>query len=106
MTDIEREHAEFADDANVWTSDQTIESACKKMNNDMVIEKKWCGNWNMSIAADKTEVMIFTYDGKIPEEQSSVKYDGELLKVTESKKGARNSFGQQPEFQRTCERKN
>ena len=40
----------------------------------------------MSIAADKTEVMIFTYDGKIPEEQSSVKYDGELLKVTESKK--------------------
>ena len=86
MTDIEGEHAEFADDANVWTSDKTIESACKKMNKDMVTEKKWCGHWNMSIAADKTEVMIFTYDGKIPEEQSSVKYDGELLKVTESKK--------------------
>ena len=77
----------------------------KKMNKDMVIEKKWCGHWNMSIAADKTEVMIFTYDGKIPEEQSRMKYDGELLKVT-VQKGARNSFRQQPEFQRTCERKN
>ena len=60
MRDFEREHAEFANNANVWTTDKTIESACKKMNKDMVIEKKWCGHWNMSIAADKTEVMIFT----------------------------------------------
>ena len=44
MTDIEGEHAEFADDASVWTRDKAIKSACKKMNNDLVIKNKWCGH--------------------------------------------------------------
>ena len=45
MTDIEGEHAEFADDASVWTRDKAIESACKKMNNNLVSKNKWCGHF-------------------------------------------------------------
>ena len=40
MTGIEGKHAEFADDASVWTGDKTFESTCMKMNKDLVIEKK------------------------------------------------------------------
>ena len=74
MTDIEGEHAEFADDVSVCKSDKTIDRDCKNTTKDMAIEKKWCGHWNMAIAVDKTEVMIFTYDGRIRKGQMSVKY--------------------------------
>ena len=40
----------------------------------------------MSIASEKTEVMLFPHNGKEPEEKVIVKYGGKELKVTGSKK--------------------
>ena len=38
------------------------------MSEDLVTEKKWCGRWNRLIAADKTEVLVFPWDGRPPDE--------------------------------------
>lgn len=40
----------------------------------------------MSIAPEKTEVLVFPDNGKVPEEQGNVEYEGETLKLSESKK--------------------
>ncbi|MEW8546767.1 MAG: reverse transcriptase domain-containing protein [Candidatus Thiodiazotropha sp.] len=83
---VDNKHAEFADDASLWTSDSSVRNACSSLNQDLNTVEKWCTKWNMSIAPEKTEVMVFTHNGKIPEEQANVKYGGETLKVTDSKK--------------------
>ena len=49
-------------------------------------EKVRCCRWNMSIAAEKTEVMVLTWDGKEVSENVVVKYDGAVLKTTKVKK--------------------
>ena len=79
-------HAEFADDATVLNSDESIKGACKKANKDLVEEEKWCKKWNMSVAADKTEVMAVPFDGKELDEPIRVYMGGELLKVVKTKK--------------------
>ena len=57
------------------------------MNKDLKIGLKWCRMWNMLIAPEKTEVMIFTPGNEIvrPEEKN-VEYDGKILKTVKSKK--------------------
>ena len=86
MEEVHSKHSEFADDASIWSSDSSIKNACENVNQDLDKMKNWCDKWNMSIAADKTEVLVFPYGGKQPEETVSVKYGEELLKVTTSKK--------------------
>ena len=39
-------------------------------------ESSGCGRWNMLIAADKTEVLVFTWDGRPPDEDVVVEYGG------------------------------
>ena len=56
MDEVYSKHSEYADDASIWSIDASIRVAA---NQDQVTEKKWCGKWNMSDAADKTEVMVF-----------------------------------------------
>ena len=72
--------------SEIWSSGASIKNACDIVNQNLDMMKNWCDKWNMSIAADKTEVLVFPYDGKQPEETVSVKYGEELLKVTNSKK--------------------
>ena len=64
MDEVRSNHAEYADDSGVWSSDESLPAAAKVVNQDLVTEKKWCSKWNMLIAADKTEVMIFPWDGR------------------------------------------
>ena len=86
MDEVRSNHAEYADDSGVWSSDESLPAAAKVVNQDLVTEKKWCSKWNMLIAADKTEVMIFPWDGRQPLEPITVKYGEDELKVTSSKK--------------------
>ena len=84
MDEVRSNHAEYADDSGVWSSDESIKVAAEVVNQDLVTEKKWCCKWNMLIAADKTEVMIFSV--RQPVEPVSIKYGEVQLKVTSSKK--------------------
>ncbi|XP_045179807.2 uncharacterized protein LOC123539306 [Mercenaria mercenaria] len=52
-------HAEFADDASLLNSDSSLQEAVKKTNSDLDSIATWCNKWNMSIAPEKTEVLIF-----------------------------------------------
>ena len=49
-------------------------------------EKVWCCRWNMSIAAEKTEVIVLAWDGNAVSEDVVVKYDGAVLKTANVKK--------------------
>ena len=60
IDEVRSNHAEYAADSGVWSSDESIKVAAEVVNQDLVTEKKWCCKWNMLIAADKTEVVIFT----------------------------------------------
>ncbi|MCW4261357.1 MAG: reverse transcriptase domain-containing protein [Candidatus Thiodiazotropha endolucinida] len=86
MISIKGKHAEFADDATVLNSDKSITQACEMANEDLKEVKKWCEKWNMSIAADKTEVLIIMWDGKKPEMPLKVYFGGVLLKIVNTKK--------------------
>ena len=86
-------NAEFADDATVVNSDSIVSGACEKANNDLKVEGKWCRSWNMSVL-DKTEVMIFFFDGKDEKEPVIVYMEEKLLKVVKTKKSVRYNFGQ------------
>ncbi|XP_053400720.1 uncharacterized protein LOC128557399 [Mercenaria mercenaria] len=52
-------HAEFADDASLLNSDSSLQEAVMKTNSDLDSITTWCNKWNMSIAPEKTEVLIF-----------------------------------------------
>ena len=52
MDGLRSNHAEYADDSSVWTSDKTLKLAAGVVNKDRVTEKKYCSRWNMLIAAD------------------------------------------------------
>ena len=56
MDEVRCNHAEYADDTGVWSSNEIIKVAAEVVNQDLVTEKKCCCKWNMLIAADKTEV--------------------------------------------------
>ena len=49
-------------------------------------EKVWFCRWNKSIAAEKTEVMVFTWDDKVVSDEVVVIYDGAVLKTAKMKK--------------------
>ena len=84
---IEGEHAEYADDNCVWENGKILVVEIVKMNKDLKIGLKWHRMWNMLIAPENTEVMIFTPGNEIvgPEEKK-VEYDGKILKTVKSKK--------------------
>ena len=65
---LQSNHTEYADDSSVWTSDESLKVAAGVVSEDLVTEKKWCGRWNMLVAADKTEVLVFLWDGRPPED--------------------------------------
>ena len=45
----------------MWSSDESIKVAAEEVNQDLITEKKWGCKWNMVIAADKMEGMIFPW---------------------------------------------
>ena len=98
MEDIAGQHAEYADDATVWSSDPSLSEACKGTNEDLIREETWCKKWNMSIAAEKTEVLVVPYDGKEPDEQMQVKYGEKVLNITDKTKILGSYCGQQIEL--------
>ena len=87
MEGIEGEYAEYADDNWVWESGEILVEEIVKMNKDLKIGLKWCRMWNMLIAPEKTEVMIFTPGNEIVRPvEKKVEYDGKILKTVKSKK--------------------
>ena len=87
MEGIEGKHAEYADDTNVWSSHKNIIEARESTIRDMNLRvKPWCRKWNMSVAADKTDVVVITPDRKEPTDMIDIKLGEEKLKVVKSKK--------------------
>ena len=87
MEGLEGKHAEYADDTNVWSSHKNIIEAGESVNRDLNLRvKPWCRKWNMSVAADKTDVVVITPDGKEPTNMLDIKLGEEKLKVVKSKK--------------------
>ena len=87
MEGIEGQHAEYADDNCIWENGESMSEVLAKMNLDLKIVLKWCRMWNMLIAPEKTEVMVFTPGNEnVKDEEVKVEYDGKVLKRTKSKK--------------------
>ena len=53
---------------------------------------------NMSVAAEKTEVLVVPYDGKEQDEHVEVKYGGKVLNITDKTKILGSYCGQQIEL--------
>ena len=75
MAGLRSNHAEYADDSSVWTSDKSIKLAAGVVSKDPVTTK-YCGRWNRLIAADKTQVLMFPWDGRPTDEDAVVEYGG------------------------------
>ena len=60
---------------------QIILKSCRNLGKTTCfnLKMKWSGRWNMLIAADKTEVLVFPWDGRPPDEDVVVEYGGEKL---------------------------
>ena len=87
MEGIEGQHAEYADDNCLLENGESMTEVLAKMNLDLKIVLKWCRMWNMLIAPEKTEVMVFTPGNEnVKDEEVKVEYDGKVLKRTKSKK--------------------
>ena len=87
MEGVEGKHAEYADDVNMWSSDESLAEAGEATNRDLNGRvKPWCRKWNMSVAADKTDVVVVTPDGKEASDMIDIKLGDEKLKVVKSKK--------------------
>ncbi|XP_053379939.1 uncharacterized protein LOC123561196 [Mercenaria mercenaria] len=59
MEAVTGRHTEYADDAGLWNSDHSVETAVLKTNLDLEKITRWCDQWNMRIAPEKTEVLVF-----------------------------------------------
>ena len=73
----------------VCSSDESIKSAAEVVNQDLVTEKKGCCKWSMLIAADKTEVMIFSWNGRQPVEPVPIS----MVKINPKSQIQRRFFG-------------
>ena len=74
------DHAEYADDNGVWKKDKSLLVASAVVKRDIHIGENWCLNWNMSIAPDKAEVLVFTASDDVDIFAVQVRLKGELLK--------------------------
>ena len=88
MEGIDGKHAEFADDNCVWNNSVSLQIAFLKTNRDLLKMDGWCLQWNMLIAPEKTDVMIFTpgVGDEVKDEEIDVKMGGMKLKRAKSKK--------------------
>ena len=87
MEGVEGKHTEYADDVNLWTSHDNLTEAGAITNRDLNTRvKPWCSKWNMSVAADKTDVVVVTPDGQVPNNMIDIKLGDKKLKVVKSKK--------------------
>ena len=88
MEGIEGGHAEFADDNCVWNSYVSLLIAFIKTNGDLSKMDGWCLKWNMSIAPEKTDVLLFTPGSgeEIKDDDVNVEMGGMKLKRVKSKK--------------------
>ena len=88
MEGIEGGHAEFADDNCVWNSYVSLLIAFIKTNGDLSKMDGWCLKWNMSIAPEKTDVLLFTPGSgeEIKDDDVNVEIGGMKLKRVKSKK--------------------
>ena len=87
MEGVEGKHTEYADDVNLWTSHDDLTEAGEITNRDLNTRvKPWCNKWNMSVAADKTDVVVVTPDGQVPNNMIDIKRGDKKLKVVKSKK--------------------
>jgi len=52
-------HAGFADDASIWKASENVDESIKVVNKDMELIDGWCKAFNMAIAPEKTQAIIF-----------------------------------------------
>ena len=75
----------YTSDNCVWENGEILSEEYEKMNKNLEIIWNWCRRWNMLIAPEKTEVMIFTPgNDHVNVEEGKEKYAGEKLKMTKS----------------------
>ena len=88
MEGIDGKHAEFADDNCVWNNSVSLQIAFLKTNRDLLKMDGWCMQWNMLIAPEKTDVMIFTpgVGDEVKDEEIDAKMGGMKLNRAKSKK--------------------
>ena len=88
MEGTEGRHAEFAGDNYVWNNNISLLIAFIQTNGDLSKMDGWCLRWNMAIAPEKTDVLIFTPDGgeEIKDDEVDVKMGEMKLKRVKSKK--------------------
>ena len=74
MEGVEGKHIEYADDVNLWSSDENLTEAGEITNRDLNTRvMPWCSKWKMSVAVDKTDVGIVTPDGQVPSNVIDIK---------------------------------
>ena len=82
MDGVEGKHTKYADDVNIWSSHRSLAVASEKTNSDLNSSlKPWCRKWTTSVAADKTDVLVVTPDGKEPNSMMDISLGDEKLKV-------------------------
>ena len=87
MGGTEGGHAKFADDNCVWNNNISLLIAFIQTNGDLSKMDGCCLRWNMSIAPEKTDVLISTPGGEeIKDNDVDVKMGGMKLKRVKSKK--------------------
>ena len=89
MEGIECQHTEFADDSTVWVSGDNLSKSMMAdvLNKDIeMIAGSWCKKWNMSIAADKTEIMVVKPSKDAVECKEDIFLQGQILKKVKVKK--------------------
>ena len=73
----------------MWNNNISLLIAFIQTNGDLSKMDGWCLRWNMSIAPEKTDVLIFTPGGggeEIKDDEVDVKMGGMKLKRVKSKK--------------------
>ena len=87
MEGVEGKHTGYADDVNLWTIHDNLTEAGAITNRDLNTRvKPWCSKWNMSVAAEETDVVVVTQDGQVPNNMIDIKLGDKKLKVVKSKK--------------------
>lgn len=86
MKNIQGMHVEFADDASIWKSGQNLNDTINCINRDLSVVQKWCCKWNMSVAPEKTQAMIFSDLHDSESYVNKIMYDSREVEVVDQKK--------------------
>ena len=83
ITNVLCQHIEFADDACLYNSDTDINKAIQSTNTELEKINQWCTKWNMSIAPEKTTVLLV---GKELQSMDKPKFNSNELKIVKNKR--------------------